>query len=250
LIGRSIAIIAKIAVIAKIERQLRFDSKRFIKVSQARIGMPEEFPEICWIAPGDNPWNVRLLDMRPVTQGMLATSADPQCAANALSFSDDDGSSFSVMKPNSARTVEVNLRYRLAQPFAEGALFTPTCMEDKWAIFYRGGQILFVRSWTRELYATAAVKMRGEELQITAIQGDLVEENEQAEYKARVADYIIRSHALDLVYPVPLTSAEEPPSYTAMWCFQGFGRRAWFATPDEIPYQVPEQVLHTRSVRP
>jgi hypothetical protein len=29
--------IAKIAVIAKIERQLRFDSKRFIEVSQTRL---------------------------------------------------------------------------------------------------------------------------------------------------------------------------------------------------------------------
>jgi hypothetical protein len=209
--------------------------------------MPEQFPQIQWIAPGDNPWNVRLLDLRAVTQSLLATSADPQCAANALSFIQDDGSSFSTINPVSPRTVDVSLRYRIAQPFADGPLFTPTCMEDKWAIFYRGGQILFVRSWTRELYARAEVKMHGEEIQITAIQGDLVDKNEEPGYKARAADYLIRSHALDLVYPVPLTNAEEPPSYTAMWCFEGFGRRAWFATPDEIPYQMPEQPLRTRS---
>ena len=209
--------------------------------------MPEQFPQIQWITPGDNPWNVRLLDLRAMTQSLLATSADPQCAANALSFLQDDGSSFSTINPVSPRTVGVSLRYRIAQPFADGALFIPTCMEDKWAIFYRGGQILFVRSWTRELYARAEVKMHGEEIQITAIQGDLVDKNEEQGYKARAADYMIRSHALDLVYPVPLTNAEEPPSYTAMWCFEGFGRRAWFATPDEIPYQMPEQPLRTRS---
>ena len=190
---------------------------------------------------------MRLLDLRPVTQSLLATSADPQCAANALSFLHDDGSSFSAINPNSARTVQVSLRYRIAHPFADGVLFTPTCMEDKWAIFYRDGQILFVRSWTRELYAMAEVELQGEEIRITAIQGDLVEENEEPGYKTRVADYMIRSHALALVYPVPLTNAEEPPSHTAMWCFQGFGRRALFATPDEIPYQVPEQPLRTRS---
>ncbi len=209
-----------------------------------------EFPDIQWIAPGDNPWNVRLLDLRPVTQGMLSTAVDPECAANALSFLQDDGSSFSAMNPNSTRIVEVDLRYRIVQPFADGALFTPTCMEEKWAIFYCGGQVLFVRSWTRELYAKAEVKVDGDEIRITAIQGDLVEKNEEPRYKARVADYMIRSHGLDLVYPVPLTEAEEPPSYTAMWCFQGFGRRAWFATPDEIPYQVPEQRLQTRPMRP
>jgi hypothetical protein len=209
--------------------------------------MPEQFPEIEWIAQADNPWNVRLLDLRPLTQSLIATATDPQCAENALSFLDDDGSSFSTMNPNSTRTVEVDLRYRIAPPFADGALFTPTCMEDKWAIFYRGGQILFVRSWTRELYAAGKVKMQGEEIQITAIQGDLVEENEEPRYKARAADYLIRSHALGLVYPVPLASAEEPPNQTAMWCFQGFGRRAWFATPDDIPYEVPEQPLKTCS---
>ena len=207
----------------------------------------EGFPEIQWIAPADNPWNVRLLDLRPVTQAMIATSADPQCAANALFYHHEDGSSFTTMKPNSPRTVEVSLRYRIAQPFADGALFIPECMEDKWAIFYRDGQILFVRSWTRELYARAEVKMHADEMQIIAIQGDLVEENEPPEYKARLTDYMIRSHALALVYPVPLTNAEEPPGYTAMWCFQGFGRRALFATPDEIPSQAPEQPLRTQS---
>lgn len=212
--------------------------------------MPEQFPEIQWIAPAENPWNVRLLDLRPVTQALLATSADPQCAANALSFLHDDGASFSAMNPNSARTIEVSLRYRIAQPFVDGPLFIPARMEDKWAIFYRDGQILFVRSWTRELYATAEVKIDEQKIQITAIHGDLVEENEEPEYKARVVDYMIRSHALSLAYPVPLTTADEPPSYTAMWCFQGFGRHALFATPDEIPYQAPEQPLRTRSVQP
>src|SRR5215831_7017899 len=158
--------------------------------------MPEQLPEIKWIEPADNPWNVRLLDLRPVTQGMISTSADPQCAANALSFLHDDGSSFAGMKPNSGRTVDVSLRYRITQPFTDGVLFTPTCMEEKWAIFYRGGKILFVRSWTRELYALANVKTHGGEIEITSIQGNLVEKDENVKYKARVVDYMIRSHAL------------------------------------------------------
>src|SRR5215510_1880827 len=207
--------------------------------------MSTEFPEIKWIESADNPWGVRLLDLRPVTLGMISTSADPQCAENALSYAHDDGSSFVNMTPNSDRTVELSLRYRIEQPFAEGALFTPGCMEHKWAIFYRDGKILFVRSWTRELYAAADVKISGDELEITRIKGDLVDRNEDAEYKRRVVDYMIRSHALDLVYPVPLTSADEPPNYTAMWCFQGFGNRALVATAEKIPYQVPEQALRT-----
>lgn len=209
--------------------------------------MPSELPEIKWIAPTANPWGVRLLDLRPVTQGMISTSADPQCAANALSFGREDGSNFIDMEPNSSRTVEVGLRYRIEQPLAEGPLFIPDCMEHKWAIFYRDKKILFVRSWTRELYAAAEVKIDGGELEIGKIQGDLVEKNEGTRYKARVVDYMIRSHALDLVCPVPMTDAEEPPSYTAMWCFQGFGNRALYATPDEIEFRMPEEKLKNRA---
>src|SRR5215471_19415530 len=210
--------------------------------------MSAQLPEIEWISPADNPWGVRLLDLRPVTLGMISTSADPECAANAVSYAHDDGSSFVGMAPNSPRTVEVGLRYRIEQPLTDGALFIPDCMEHKWAIFYRDGKILFVRSWTRELYAVAEVKINGAELEITKIQGDLVEKDEDPAYKKRVLDYMMRSHALDLVYPVPLNNAEEPPSYTAMWCFQGFGNRALFATPDEIEFRIPEDKLKNRVI--
>src|SRR5215470_17476338 len=126
--------------------------------------MTSQFPDLQWIAPADNPWGVRLLDLRPVTLGMMSTSADPECAANALSYGHEDGSSFIGMQPNSKHTVDVGLRYRIEYPFVEGAMFIPDCMEHKWAIFYRDGKILFVRSWTRELYAAAEVKVDCTEL--------------------------------------------------------------------------------------
>lgn len=206
--------------------------------------MPAELPPIGWIEPASNPWGVRLLDVRPVTQGMLSTSSDPQCAANAVSFGQDDGSSFAGMEPNSARTVNVSLRYRVAGTLADGPLFTPACMEHKWAIFYRGGKILFVRSWTRELFAVAEAQMHGDQLELTAVRGDLVAENEEAQFKTRVVDYILRSHALNLVYPAPLLPEfEQDPGRAALWCFHCFGDRALYATPDVVPYEIPEQLL-------
>lgn len=211
--------------------------------------MPSELPPIGWIEPASNPWGVRLLDVRPVTQGMLSTSSDPQCAANAVSFGQDDGSSFAGMEPNSARTVNVNLRYRVAGTLAEGPLFAPACMEHKWAIFYRGGKILFVRSWTRELFAVAEGKMHSDQIELTAVQGDLVAENEEAEFKTRVVDYILRSHALNLVYPAPLLPEfEQDPDRAALWCFHCFGDRTLYATPDVVPYEMPEQLLVSRQI--
>jgi hypothetical protein len=41
-------------------------------------------PKIPWIASGDNPRKVPLLDVRPVTLTMTSLSRNPQCAANAV----------------------------------------------------------------------------------------------------------------------------------------------------------------------
>ena len=206
--------------------------------------MATEFPEIRWIEPADNPWGVRLLDVRPVTEGMLSTSSDPECAANALSFLRDDGSGFTGMEPNSSRMVSASLRYRIDETLADGALFIPTCMEHKWAVFYRNNRILVVRSWTRELFVTAEVITHPGEIEVTAIRGDLVEQDEDPAFKIRVLDYMMRSHALNMVYPTPLPpEMDQHPQEAALWCFHGFGNRALFATPEEIAWVIPEQPL-------
>ena len=212
--------------------------------------MAAEFPEIRWIEPADNPWGVRLLDVRPVTEGMLSTSSDPDCAANALSFLHDDGSGFAGMEPNSSRMVSARLRYRIDETLADGALFIPTSMEHKWALFYRDNRILVVRSWTRELFVTVEVVTRPDEIEITAIRGDLVEQDEDPAFKIRVLDYMMRSHALKMVYPTPLPpELDQHPHEAVLWCFQGFGNRALFATPDEVRYAIPEQPLRTQGSR-
>lgn len=209
--------------------------------------MASGFPDIRWIEPALNPWGVRLLDVRPVTLGMLATSSDPECGANALSYSNDDGSGFATLSPNSNRSTPLGLRYRIDGPLADGALFIPACMEHKWAIFHHAAKILFVRSWTRELYAVADVTMHDNEIELTEIRGDLITENEDGLFKMRVVDYMIRSHALQKVYPAPLPSElSEDPVQAALWCFSCFGNLAFLATPDEIGYEPPDQVLEIR----
>ena len=206
--------------------------------------MSSEFPEIRWIEPTANPWGVRLLDVRPVTQGMLSTSSDPECAANAVSYGNENGSGFASQLPNSSRATPLGLRYRIEGPLADGALFIPGCMEHKWAIFHNAARILFVRSWTRELYAVADVTKRSNEIELTEIRGDLITENEDGLFKKRVVDYMIRSHALQQVYPAPLPlELSEEPIQAAMWCFSCFGNLALVATPDEIPCEPPDQPL-------
>lgn len=206
--------------------------------------MSSNFPDLRWIDPATNPWGVRLLDVRPVTQGLLSTSSDPECAANALSYHNEDGSGFATLSPNSSRATALGLRYRIEEPLADGALFVPACMEHKWAIFHNAARILFVRSWTRELYAVADVTTRGNEIELTEIRGDLITENEDELFKTRVVDFILRSHALLQVYPAPLPiELSEDPVQAALWCFSCFGNLVFLATAEEFPYEPPDRPL-------
>mgnify|MGYP000423380913 CR=1 FL=1 len=53
-----------------------------------RLDQPE------WIEAGDNPFGIRVLDLTPVTQGMMSTTTDKQAAINAASYAGEDGRCF------------------------------------------------------------------------------------------------------------------------------------------------------------
>ena len=68
-------------------------------------------------------------------------------------------------------------------------------------------------------------------------------------FSARVADYLLRSHALGLVFPAPLLpGTESNPGQAALWCFSRFGKLALFATPHGINASVPEKPLRSHSL--
>ena len=82
-------------------------------------------PEVPWLAPGDNPWDVPVLDVRPVTLTMVSTSSNRQCAKNAISYGQDDGTSFIGHKPPIERTVTTDVRFRRDRLLADGAVYSP-----------------------------------------------------------------------------------------------------------------------------
>ena len=203
-----------------------------------------DFPKIPWIEAADTPWGVPVLDVRPVTENMISTSADPECAANALSFGSDDGSAFAADEPASPRVIGAMIPFRVEGPLADGALFRPGVMEHKWAIFHRSGRILFVRSWTRKLHVIAELTAHEGYVEITRIRGVFTDIEESPLFTTMVVDFILRSYALGLVYPAPLPEdMEKSPLEAAMWCFHTFGNRALCATQAIIPISMPEQAL-------
>ena len=187
-----------------------------------------------------------MLDVRPVTQGMISASQDPDCAANALSYTNEDGSSFAEAEPVLSRSIPCALQYRVEGNLADGALFRPWEMEHKWAIFHWRGRILFVRSWTRKLHVSAELSQHEDYVEITRINGVFTDPEENPADTIHVLDFLLRSHVLGLVYPAPLPPGmEENPMQAALWCFHMFGNRALCAATEPVPWQRPEQPLKT-----
>lgn len=208
-----------------------------------------EAPDIPWVDAADNPWGVRVLDVRPVTLTMLSASRDSTCAANAVSFGQDDGMGFIGEEPPVNRRIEASLRFATDRVLADGVLFVPREMEHKWALFYHRGSILCVRSWLRQVQAIGRVKVDENTIEITEIHGAFVSEDEPPAFTRRVLDYLLRSHALDMVYPAPLLpGTEKDPAAAAMWCMSMFGNRALFATPHELHQSDPGRPLRTHSL--
>jgi hypothetical protein len=201
-------------------------------------------PEIPWIEAADTPWGVPVLDVRPVTQHLISTSSDPQFAANAISYHHDEGSAFEHDGPLIEREIGAMIPFRVQAPLPDGALFRPQVMEHKWAIFHRHGRILFVRSWTRKLHVIARLSAHENSVEIIRLNGVFTDEDESPLLTTMIADFLLRSHALGLVYPTPLPEGmEQSPVEAAFWCFHMFGNRALYATHAIIPIHMPDQPL-------
>ncbi len=144
---------------------------KFKKFFGGDSGVPGKAPAsespISWIPADQNPWMVPVLDVRPITMTMISTSTNPLCATNAISYGRDDGTGFINQQPPVDRSIPASLRYRRDRLLADGALYLPSEMEHKWAIYHHQGKILFIRSWVRQVFATATVKQDQDFVEIT-----------------------------------------------------------------------------------
>jgi hypothetical protein len=181
---------------------------------------------------------------------MISTSSDPQCAANAMAFRGNDGTSFIGAPPVESDSFSADLVYPIDRMLADGVLFSPSVMEEKWAIFHHQGHIIFVRSWTHNVHLIADVQTEGDHIRITKITGALTgQDDEGSEFIARAVDYMLRTHALQMPYPAPLPpDLGHDPYAAAMWCMSTFGSLAQFAAPERPSAQIPVPPLRTDSL--
>ncbi len=210
--------------------------------------MNDSATQLPWIRYDRNPYKVPLLDLRPITF-QLASDVGEVALKHLDSYSLEDGASFSGLLPGELpaqqgemeasgnrvvtlsesviRTVPCELHYQTAGKLYPGSLFVPQTPEDRWAIFFDGSYLYFVRSWSRQLVARAKVELALNKLTITEIEGTLLEEFETENQTIALVNFLMLSHVLGESAPVPLLNElESDPNRAAVWAFAFCGHKA------------------------
>jgi hypothetical protein len=160
-------------------------------------------PAAQWIDAAENRFGIPVLDLTPVTQGMLSATKDPAVAARAVGWGKSTGAELDDAALRAVAPITCSLRYPAARELPDGLLFTPSQMEEKWVIAFRRGSILAARSWTGAVEAVAETRREEDALVVQALRiadpsslcmlGDPVQ----------TFDWLVRSHALDQALPLP-----------------------------------------------
>lgn len=179
-----------------------------------------------WISPEQNPWNLKVLDLRPISQNMLSTSKDPKMATNAISYSQEDGTTFKDHLPKSERVTSSNLIIPIDGKLEEGVLFNPSTMENKWAIYFMNDRLIFIRSWLREAFVVAKTVQENSQLKITEITGEFTD-NESSEMTESILMFLLFSHSLNETIPAPIPKElSSNTDQAGMWAFSTYGNMA------------------------
>ncbi len=164
---------------------------------------------------------------------MLSTSQDPQMATNAISYGAEDGTFFWGQKPNSNRTISSNIVLPIDGVLAPGVLFTPNTMEHKWAIYFDGEFLIFIRSWLRQVFVIAKTSQQNDHLFIENIIGEFTE-GETNEFSNSFLNFLLISHSIGQIVPAPLLKEFETNTRNAvLWAFSSYGNMAHIGTFDE-----------------
>ncbi|MEM7456457.1 MAG: hypothetical protein AAF456_19080 [Planctomycetota bacterium] len=185
-----------------------------------------------WYEVGDeNPFPVRILDVRSLTWNVVATTQDQTIAATFASQRSSDGrEAIDALIPN-VESLDCELTFPHNGQELEGIVFKADSMEVKWDIYIYDSVFLFVRSWTGQLQYRAYAEMGDSEIRIYRIEApsDLIDIAPQTVY------FLLGSHAMDRVLPhtIPAETPEDPQTIGLM-SFSMYGRLGCYATYEDI----------------
>ncbi|MCX8526269.1 ankyrin repeat domain-containing protein [Chryseobacterium formosus] len=225
---------------------MSFFKKLFGRKNQQESQTSEE--SLPWIEPTENIWNVRLLDLRPISQQMFSTSQSQQMATNAVSYGTEDGRSFYNQRPKNTRIIKSNLWFPIDGSLAPGVLFKPETMEHKWGIYFDGEYLIFIRSWLREVFVIAKTSQKHDHLIIENIIGEFTEGETEA-FTNSFLNFLLISHSLEETIPAPLPKELISNTRSAgLWAFSSYGNMAHIGIFEENFIIPPRGKLRSHSL--
>lgn len=186
------------------------------------------------------PYGVDLIDLRPFTQTMVSMTKDESCARNATSYRKRSGREFINAPRSSPITTACDLRYPCDHALADGRLFLPTAMEDKWAVYLFANTLYFVRSWTATVTFTATTRRHLDELIVTSITESRptaqahTNPPDNPRDRIRLVDCLIRCLCLREPCPFPIPNQPATDEHVAMYAFSVLGRAAFYASTEDL----------------
>ncbi|MGE0488685.1 MAG: ankyrin repeat domain-containing protein [Vulcanimicrobiota bacterium] len=197
-------------------------------------------PDYTWSAAEENPWGVRVLDIRSLT-----LTAAPEAGDGATPMTIDDRFELKVA---SERVVTLELVYRLDPILVDGPLFLPSNPLERWALFVQGDHLLAVRGSSREVAAVVSLERESNRVRLLELRGFVTSEHESRQFSSQALDFLIRTFALGQVYPAPCPVAQaKHPNEAAHWALSTYGSRAQFAVFEDFHRGVPDEPLRTIS---
>lgn len=238
----------------KLREELREEPKTEIKIHQPQEQEKEQKEEssdeikLSWIAAAENPWGYDLLDLRPFSQTMISTSGNQQMAMNAISYGGESGTSFFGLRPKNTKTIAANISFKIDQALYPGVLFTPDTMENKWAVYFHGEFLIFIRSWLREVLVVAKTIQKDNQLIVESITGEFTED-ESPEFTKAILNFILISHSIGEIIPAPIpVELQNDTDLASKWAFSTYGNMGQLGifTTDFLP--VSDSALRTHSL--
>lgn len=189
-------------------------------------------PEYKWYDVGpENPFGVRVLDVRSLTWHVVAATSDDRIAQ---SFSDQrasDGSEYLAAVIENSQTVACQLTFPHNGDPLEGIVFKADSMDVKWDIYIYESVFLFVRSWTGQLQYRATARIGADSITISSIEApeNDIDTAPQAVY------FLLGTHAMKRVLPHTMPPFAPPDEQSiALMSFSMYGNLACYATFDDV----------------
>ncbi len=213
--------------------------EKYKEYQNGQASSPDPFEYLSWIEADQNPFKVRILDCRSVTQTMVSTAAQLKVVESFSQLRHSTGEQHIGKVPENTLHIPCSLHYPHGES-ADGPLFVAKEMEDKWYIYLYDNHVYFARSWTGQLIFRAEIGFSADEAVVSEIDADtamLTTKNmdDIQSLVVRQVDYLILSHLYKVAVPHPIPSDfPNNPREIALYSFGQYGDRALFATYEDF----------------